>query len=157
MNFSPFFYYNFGIYKGGNKMNKIGKGLLPELKEKINKVEIIPVEIDGQQFEVEVQTFLSTELRDKLMKYIQINSTEENVEKFGAEMLGFYSIFQTITNIEFGEELESGMELFIALSDIGVVTEIVEKIPEKLFNDITDALNMTRDIMLQMAEQNEII
>lgn len=138
-------------------MNKIGKGLLPELKEKINKVEIIPVEIDGQQFEVEVQTFLSTELRDKLMKYIQINSTEENVEKFGAEMLGFYSIFQTITNIEFGEELESGMELFVALSDIGVVTEIVEKIPEKLFNDITDALNMTRDIMLQMAEQNEII
>jgi hypothetical protein len=157
MNFSPFFYYNFGIYKGGNKMNKIGKGLLPELKEKINKVEIIPVEIDGQQFEVEVQTFLSTELRDKLMKYIQINSTEENVEKFGAEMLGFYSIFQTITNIEFGEELESGMELFVALSDIGVVTEIVEKIPEKLFNDITNALNMTRDIMLQMAEQNEII
>jgi len=138
-------------------MNKIGKGLLPELKEKINKVEIIPVEIDGQQFEVEVQTFLSTELRDKLMKYIQINSTEENVEKFGAEMLGFYSIFQTITNIEFGEELESGMELFVALSDIGVVTEIVEKIPEKLFNDITNALNMTRDIMLQMAEQNEII
>lgn len=156
MNFSPFFYYNFGIYKGGNKMNKIGKGLLPELKEKINKVEIIPVEIDGQQFEVEVQTFLSTELRDKLMKYIQINSTEENVEKFGAEMLGFYSIFQTITNIEFGEELESGMELFVALSDIGVVTEIVEKIPEKLFNDITNALNMTRDIMLQMAEQNEV-
>lgn len=137
-------------------MNKIGKGLLPELKEKINKVEIIPVEIDGQQFEVEVQTFLSTELRDKLMKYIQINSTEENVEKFGAEMLGFYSIFQTITNIEFGEELESGMELFVALSDIGVVTEIVEKIPEKLFNDITNALNMTRDIMLQMAEQNEV-
>lgn len=138
-------------------MSKIGKGLLPELKEKINKVEIIPVEIDGQQFEVEVQTFLSTELRDKLMKYIQINSTEENVEKFGAELLGFYSIFQTITNIEFGEELESGMELFVALSDIGVVTEIVEKIPEKLFNDITNALNMTRDIMLQMAEQNEII
>lgn len=137
---------------------KISKALLPTIKEKINTVEILPVEINGEEFEVKVYTFLSTEVRDRLMKNIQLNSIEENVENFGAEILGFYSIFQAITDIDFPESVGEGIELFNGLSDLGIIAQLVEKIPEKMFNDITNALDTTREILENMSEveKNEV-
>lgn len=135
---------------------KIGKALLPELKEKINKVEIIPVEIDGEEFEVRANTFLSTEIRDRLMKNIQLTATEKNVDKYGGEILAFYSIFKTITDIDFGDSLEEGIELFTGLSDLGVIALIVNTIPEKMFHDITAALEMTQQVLEEMSKMNEV-
>lgn len=135
---------------------KIGKALLPELKEKINKVEIIPVEIDGEEFEVRVNTFLSTEIRNRLMKNIQLTATEKNVDKYGGEILAFYSIFKTITDIDFGDSLEEGIELFTGLSDLGVIALIVNTIPEKMFHDITTALEMTQQVLEEMSKMNEV-
>lgn len=135
---------------------KINKALLPNLKEKINEVRIIPIEIDGEIFEVTVNVFLSGSLRDKLIKHIQTYATEENVEKYGGEVLAFYSIFHAITDIEFSEDIEEGIDLFNSLSDLGVIAQIVNQLPEQLFHDITRSLEMTQEVLEQMARENEV-
>lgn len=135
---------------------RIGKALLPDLKEKINKVEIVPIEIDGEEFEVKVNVFLSTEIRDKLVKNIQLTATEKNVDKYGGEVLAFYSIFKAITDIDFPEDIDEGIELFTGLSDLGVIAQIVNIIPEKMFHDITAALEMTQKVLEEMSRMNEV-
>lgn len=131
---------------------QIGISLLPNLKEKINRVEIIPVEIDGEAFEVQLNMFLSTALKNKLIENIQAVSLEQHVEKYGAETIAFYAIFKTITDIGFPEDIESAMELFSGLSDLGIIEKVVESVPEKMFNDITETLEMTKDLLEKMAD-----
>jgi hypothetical protein len=135
---------------------KISKALLPNLKEKINEVSIIPVDIDGEQFEIEVHTILSTALRDGIIKNIQLTATPENIDKYSAESLAFYCIFKVITDIDFGEDLTEGMDLFISLSDLGVITSIVEEVPEKMFTDIQLTLENTYQILEEMSKINEV-
>lgn len=135
---------------------KINAQILPTLKEKINEVKTITVDINGEDFEININTFLSLKLKEELMKNLQINATDNNIDVYGGEFIAFYAIIQTLTDIDLTEDMAESVELFTALLDLGIIGKIVEVIPEQTYNEINDSLMLLESLLKQMSETDEV-
>lgn len=123
---------------------RINKEVTAKIKEKTRRTETVAFEINGEEYTVEVSTFFSMPIREKMIETVQL-LTEENVENFGEEILGLFIFVKLMTNIEWSEVLAEDIELFISLLEFGIVNKILDVIPESTVKEMSNFLIQIAD------------
>ena len=78
--------------------------------------------------------------------------TEEVVEKYGEETVGLFVFAKIMTDIEWTEDFSENMELFLSLTEIGVVNKIFDAIPEATMQDLASFASQIAETQEQLLE-----
>lgn len=130
---------------------KINKSLVGKIKETTRRTAAVPFSIDGEEYIVNVSTFPSVEIKEKLIQEM-VAITEEVVEKYGEETVGLFVFAKIMTDIEWTEDFNENMELFLSLTEIGVVNKIFDAIPETTMQDLASFASQIAETQEQLLE-----
>jgi len=118
---------------------KINNSVKDKIKETTRRTQQVSFDIDNENYIVEVATFFSMPIREKMIQEIKW-MTEENSKKYGGEMLSIFLFIKLMTDIEWTDELDEDLDLFLTLAEFGVINKILDKIPENIIQEMSEFL-----------------
>ncbi len=132
---------------------KINLEIEKSINQELKKYKVIKLKIGQDEYEVRIKYKLTTDEKVDMMQKIcdaMVEMGEDSAE-MAAIALG---ILQTITDIEFSDDFDEKVKLFVLLSDGGYLATIFNSIPEKTMEEISDflktAIDLTPDMLKKM-------
>ena len=131
---------------------KINKDVVDKIKQITQKTIEVSFDIDGEQYIVNVATFLSLEMKEKLIVEL-VKITEEQVEKYGEETIGLFTIIKILTDIEWTGDVDEDLALFFALTEINAIKKILDVVPEQVLQEFVTFANEVSELNSKLLEE----
>ena len=123
---------------------RLDRSKIDSLKTEITKPAMVPVEINGHSFEVQVETQFTDVVRMKVGKVIEMFNVE-NVKKYGEGMVATLLLISSVTDIEWEHDLKKDIDTVTLLLNSGAATQILDKVPEEMIVDIIQYMKMIQE------------
>ena len=130
---------------------RLDKDAIRQLKETVAKPVTLPVSIGRHNFDVVVETGMTPALELKLMKTVDYLS-EENIIRYGEQVVGLFALVSTVTDIEWEGIGEDDLDTFVMLLNAGIVNQILAIVPQELITEMVEQMNALQeslDLLLQ--------
>lgn len=131
---------------------KINKDVVDKIKQITQKTIEVSFDIDGEQYIVNVATFLSLEMKEELIAEL-VKITEEQVERYGEETIGLFTIIKILTDIEWTGDVDEDLALFFALTEINAIKKILEVVPEQVLQEFVTFANEVSELNKKLLEE----
>lgn len=131
---------------------KVNYNVAKNIKEKTKKTESVFFEIDGTRYTVQVATFFSIEVKEKMIAGIEL-LTEDFVQLYSEETMSILLLLKAVTDIEWEEDMAKNIDLLISLIEIGIVNNILDVVPENMLEEMSKFLIELASAQSSLAEE----
>lgn len=120
------------------RVKKLNKTNLDKLIKQGFPKKTIAVEIENEEYELEIHEVFKPGLVESSIKYIWKvqNEAAENGKEIDVSTLGMLAVLKFFTDIEFNGKIVDELNKFVDMSNLGIVQQIIEQFDQKELDKI---------------------
>lgn len=130
-----------------------------ELKAQMGKsatFDTIEIKLGDENYDVKIDTSFQYSKLDEMFKWVGENEQVLSIID-DEKVLSVLLILRFLTDVEMGEDISDNLNAIAALSEAGVMADVINAVPEKVLQEYIDGLlKMTKQIELGMEKYKKI-
>lgn len=130
-----------------------------ELKAQMGKsatFDTIEIKLGDENYDVKIDTSFQYSKLDEMFKWVGENEQVLSIID-DEKVLSVLLILRFLTDVEMGEDISDNLNAIAALSEAGVMADVINAVPEKVLQEYIDGLlKMTKQIELGMKKYKKI-
>ena len=120
----------------------------------------ITVQVEGDEYELEIHEVFKPGLVESSIKYIWDvqNEAAENGKNIDVSILGMLAVLKFFTDIDFNGKIVDELNKFVDMSNLGIVQQIIEQFDQKELDKIGQTtMDMTKQLPKAFDMLNKVL
>lgn len=134
-------------------MAKITKDFYKQMAERMPKFKTVEASVGEEKYFIQVKNYLSMEEKTEMITKLFDLTNHEEIKEDSAGVFLMILIYETITDIEFPEDLEGRLNQITMLTESGVMEQVKKHVRPGLVEDLLQLVNDSLESLNELADK----